>query len=405
MTKVSILLDEDKKLAVLEQLKLIVESEFFRGSQRCRQFLEYSVNYVLENRPLSELKERVIGIEVFRKAGNYDTAQDNIVRVTANEVRKRLAQYYGESDHKAFPLFQLPSGSYAVSFRWASDEVAAAPAPSKEEELTVTEPAPPNAAPLLRKTQHWKYASFGLAVFVVIAVLLYAGLGMLRRNSDLVHRVWSPFLDNPKALVICMGEPVAYRPASNHDQPLGPDDKMVPLSGQFIGTGDAYALADIARYISHTRTDWTLLTGSSTSSETLFNSPSILVGAYSNPWTLTLTNHLRFYFGANNTIYDRSKPEVQWKVPMSSDWKTGHDYAVVSRFISPSTGQPIMIVAGVYSYGTRVAAGFVLDRELLADALRDAPKDWEGKNFQFVLHTKIIGNTPARPQVVATHYW
>ena len=76
----------------MEGLANILESEYFRGSQRCCHFLDYSVRYVLDGRPIDELKERTLGIEVFHKAGDYDTAQDNIVRVTANEVRKRLAQ-------------------------------------------------------------------------------------------------------------------------------------------------------------------------------------------------------------------------------------------------------------------------------------------------------------------------
>lgn len=396
------LLEEEKKSALLEQLQLIVDSEFFRGSQRCRQFLTYSVNYVLEQRPLGELKERTIGIEVFHKAANYDTAQDNIVRVTANEVRKRLAQYYGENEHKAYPVFQLPSGSYAVCFRWADDEPVTTTAIPILPEPNTTFPETTSATPAVRNSFKWK---LGAAILTLMTALLLIGLWKRQHDADLVARLWAPFLDNPKSLVICVGEPVAYRPNSNHDLPLNNNDHMVPLPGQFVGTGDAYALADISRYVSRQRRDWTLLTRSSTSSENLFNNPSILVGAYSNPWTLALTEHLRFYFGDNNTIHDRAQAGKMWTVPMSPTWSTDHDYAVVSRLISPSTGQPILIVAGVYSYGTRVAAGFVLDPDLLADALRDAPKDWDRKNFQFVLHTKIIGNTPARPELVATHFW
>lgn len=394
--KATTVLDEAKKSRVLEQVAHIIDSEFFRGSQRCRQFLEYSVNYVLDERPLNELKERTIGIEVFRKPNNYDTAQDNTVRVTANEVRKRLAQYYGENDHKTSPVIQLPSGSYAVSLLWRVEEDTAPSVPSTPSE------ANQRTATAQPRTFNWKFAAIGATA---LALLILAGVALYQRNTDVVGRVWAPFLNNPKPLIICMGEPVVYRPKSNHDEPLSADDTMVPLPGQLIGTGDAYALVDLAKYLSPHRKDWTLLTRSSTTSENLFNNPSVLIGAYSNPWTLALTTHLRFYFGANNTIYDRNKPERHWQVAMSADWKTEHDYAVVSRFISPSTGQPIIIVAGIYSYGTRVAAEFVLNPNLLTEALSEAPPDWEHKNFQFVLHTKIIGNTPSRPQVVAAYFW
>lgn len=396
------LLDARKKIVILEQLRLIGESEFFRGSQRCRQFLEYSVNYVLEGRPSGELKERIIGIEVFRKAGDYDTAQDNIVRVTANEVRKRLAQYYGDGGQNADPVFQLPSGTYAVLFRWAVDKAPNVPSTPGDAAPAATDSEPVVSAPARSLPFRWKVLAL---VATVLVALVCVGILLQQRQADLVRRVWAPFLDNPKAAVICLGEPMAYRPASNHDVPLGPADQMVPLPDQLIGTGDAYALADISKYLSHHRTDWTLLARSSTSSETLFNNPTILVGAYSNPWTLALMDNLRFYFGPDNTIYDRAKPGLVWKVGMSATWTTEQDYAIVSRFVSPSTGLPVLIIAGIYSYGTRAAATFALDPGMLADALRDAPPDWDQKNFEFVIHTRIIGKTPARPRIVAAHFW
>ena len=60
-------------------------------------FLEYSVSQVLAGNGHEELRERRIGIEVFQRPADYDTAEDAVVRVTANELRKRLAQYYLEA--------------------------------------------------------------------------------------------------------------------------------------------------------------------------------------------------------------------------------------------------------------------------------------------------------------------
>jgi hypothetical protein len=47
----------------------------------------------------------------------------------------------------------------------------------------------------------------------------------------------------------------------------------------------------------------------------------------------------------------------------------------------------------------------VTDPELLGGALRDAPKGWERRNVQFVLHVPVVEGVPGRPEVVATHYW
>src|SRR5262249_20880119 len=45
---------------------------------------------------LDKVKERAIGREVFHRDPNYDTNQDSVVRTTAADLRKRLAQYYLE---------------------------------------------------------------------------------------------------------------------------------------------------------------------------------------------------------------------------------------------------------------------------------------------------------------------
>ncbi len=45
-----------------------------------------------------QLKERSLGIAVFHRDPMYDTNTDPVVRFTAGEVRKRLAQYYSASE-------------------------------------------------------------------------------------------------------------------------------------------------------------------------------------------------------------------------------------------------------------------------------------------------------------------
>jgi len=47
----------------------------------------------------------------------------------------------------------------------------------------------------------------------------------------------------------------------------------------------------------------------------------------------------------------------------------------------------------------------VTDPQLIADLLRQAPKDWTRKNLQFVLHTNVVNNIPSSPTVVAAYYW
>jgi len=111
-TTISQVADAEDTLAQLqEHLKAIVESDAFRGSERCGRFLIYIVNQALAGHS-EALKERVIGIEVFGRAPDYSTSDDAIVRVTASDVRKRLQQHYRKDGASSKYQIHLPVGSY-----------------------------------------------------------------------------------------------------------------------------------------------------------------------------------------------------------------------------------------------------------------------------------------------------
>ena len=77
---------------VRKQLRKILASQVFHNSKRYATVLKYIVDQTLEGCG-DRLKERTIGIEVFHRAPDYDTAADHAVRSAVAEVRKRLAQY------------------------------------------------------------------------------------------------------------------------------------------------------------------------------------------------------------------------------------------------------------------------------------------------------------------------
>jgi len=395
---------EKQRAEVLEELSRVLASGYFHASHRCCKFLAHSVQYVLDGRPPEDLKERVVGIEVFQKAADYDTAQDNIVRVTANEVRKRLAQYYGDGHPKTNPIISLPIGSYIVSFQWTEEDPSTAKPSTREDQ-----PDPSSAEPLLVPRVHGRRLGWKSAVFCILtlAVLATGAVYRNRHTDDLVQRVWSPFLDSQYPIVICISEPLAFRPSLGGSTLQGPPDYMVSMQGQLVGMGDAHALTNIVKVLSSRNKEWELYGESTMPSQVLFDRPTILIGIYDNKWTPELMNNPRFYFdsGGKNEIYDRSKPGVKWTVRVPGNWKVDEDYAIVLRFTSPRTGQPVLVLAGVSTFGTEAAGDFIASQRLLAEALQNAPENWDQKNFEFVVQTKIIGNSPGHPTVVAANYW
>src|ERR1700731_5085691 len=82
--------------SVRNELESVIASDAFTGSKRCQDFLRLVVDHALAG-DLDELRERMIGVEMFHRPADYDTANDAVVRVRATEVRKRLAPDYKET--------------------------------------------------------------------------------------------------------------------------------------------------------------------------------------------------------------------------------------------------------------------------------------------------------------------
>jgi hypothetical protein len=130
------MLSESQTQEVWAELNSLLESPSFRTSKRCREFLEYIVEHTISG-PSGTLKERWIGVEVFQLPQDFDTGQHTIVRVTANEVRKKLAQHYMAENGTYHPLkIHLPPGSYSADFKWES------PPPPVEVPAPAIVPAP-----------------------------------------------------------------------------------------------------------------------------------------------------------------------------------------------------------------------------------------------------------------------
>jgi hypothetical protein len=96
------------------RLSQILVSDEFSGSRRCQEFLFHVVDRALAGN-FNEIKERMLGISLFGRDAGYDTNSDAIVRVTANDVRKRLRRY-NETAPAAKVQIELPSGSYIPEF-------------------------------------------------------------------------------------------------------------------------------------------------------------------------------------------------------------------------------------------------------------------------------------------------
>lgn len=103
-------------IAIRSQLARILGSAEFRSSDRLSQFLEFTVEQTLGGHS-GELKEYVVGREVFSRKESFDPRMDPIVRVEAGRLRLRLREYYKTEGQRDEVAIELPKGGYVPVFR------------------------------------------------------------------------------------------------------------------------------------------------------------------------------------------------------------------------------------------------------------------------------------------------
>src|SRR5215471_8927316 len=117
---------------VRKQLERILSSAPFVRNERLSRFLRFVVQQALDGKT-DEVKESLLGIEVFGRAPGYDTRSDSVVRTEAAKLRVRLTEYYAGEGASDPVIIELPKGGYAPVFHegQAVREIAAEAAPQR----------------------------------------------------------------------------------------------------------------------------------------------------------------------------------------------------------------------------------------------------------------------------------
>jgi hypothetical protein len=194
---------------------------------------------------------------------------------------------------------------------------------------------------------------------------------------------------------------------------LDPDEVLhgrdvIAVTDQFVGIGNAHTAAALNAMFATRGKAVEIRYANDLSFADLRGAPSVLIGAFSNLWTLEMTGQLRFVFEQQDgvrLVRDRSGGTTWQPAHIEPDGKTSEDYAVVSRVFDSATGQILIAAAGITQYGTRAAGEFLTDTHRFGEALAKAPADWERRNLQVLLRTAVYKGTPAPPKVVAAYFW
>jgi hypothetical protein len=400
---------------ILAELERVLSSSLFRGSRRCRILLRRIIEQTLAG-DIDSLKERALGVDVFLRPADYDTSQDPVVRASAAEIRKKLAQYYQEARHDSEPRIELPPGSYLAEFHF-NQEKQPAPVPIPLPVVTVQEAKP------------GRWTTGRIAIAAASLLILAASIAALSwRRSDL-DDLWGPVLKTPGTVLVCMGLQAAYNLRSAqaqdeiqgiiHTQPGAPEthrpikeEDLVLLRDRYVALDDALCLVRLTALLERNHKPYRVRAERSTSFADLRDTPSVLIGAFDNRWTLRTADQLRFTFRKDSEqdtgmVQDSQHPEnSQWKLARYwPNWDVPVDYAIVTRMVDTTTDRPVIIAAGLTQYGTIGAGEFISNPAYFSEAARLLPKDWQKRNLQIVLSVPVVNRISGRPRILATHVW
>lgn len=408
------------------QLELLTHDEVFRSSKRSIAFLEYVVRETLKG-DAGQIKERSIGIEVFERPSSYDTNLDHIVRTAAMELRKRLAIYYGEEKHRSELRISLVPGSYIPKFTHALPENHSVAEPeatvhqlpplegtkhSGEEspDDSLHEESTTSSAGAHRRNK-WLLAVLLSAAVLAAATFCYFWLH--RTNPEQLF--WQPVLDTSGPVLLAVGDVPNGPPA-----PPADENKQVAIQPPTYSAGsvpfaDVVTIAKVAGVLQASGKKVLIRRENSSSFSDLREGPVVLVGAFNNEWSLRLTRQLRYTLAMDaqkNLIYIKDA-----KNPSSRTWSWGtnqprdyvgsagtpvlHDYALISRINNSETGHVLVVIGGLYTYGTESAGEFLTDSKLMRSIVNRTHMEAGDKSLQIVLGTTVTDGTPGPPTVLA----
>jgi hypothetical protein len=403
-----------QEAAVRAELEAVLKSPHFASSKRCHDLLEFVVNGALQ-RDFDNLSERFIGASVFGRPIEYETATDAIVRVRANDVRRRLAQYYLELKKPSTVRIGLNSGSYIPEFHFPSHKGSQGENGLHAENhahRSVEAEEPEDAPRPVWRQKKWLLPG----VAVALCLLAVAGFLVIRSFSpkSQVERFWNPILRNKGDILICAG---------------GNTFQQTPVPG-FITAGKEI---DYPYFSLQTEVSTTLLStlierrgatpqfrfAATTPLPEFHEHPIILLNAYNNQWTLRLTEPLRFYFSPElhaytstdlvvphpQSILDHQDAKVAWHRDATRPYENTDDYAILARFWDKTTENWVIVLAGLGRNGTEAATRFAVDPSYL-QGLRDRlGSDFGDRNIEVVLRAQVVDGKTGSPQIMAVHAW
>ena len=432
----------------------VAASHEFCKSARLRQFLFYICEKALTD-STQDMHEQQIGLDVFGRRPGYNPGEDNIVRVAARELRRRLDRYF-ETEGANEPIrLQIPKGSYVPVFATRDSEFG--PQVSANDKVPATETQVPTPGcqvadpePQATSSETRLGIPWGMISWALIIALLGFGLGLLvealhakrvpqqalalrsqsvdAAESGTPTSLWLSLFDPQRPIIIVVsdaslalvqnlsGEQVPLEDYSNGSYPmklatLKPELALI-ATRSYTSLADAVLTAQLVQTAATQHRPTIIRYARDLKMRDFKNENLVFVGSeYSDPWIQQFDAECNFTIGVdepNRRLYVTNKApqagEQKYYYAAGENKRTNEDFGLITYLPDFGHTNKILILAGTNAVGTEAAGNFITDphdEAHLAQYLGLPGNPSSFPSFQLLLKVITLNNAPSGLHAIA----
>jgi hypothetical protein len=413
----------------------VATSAQFARSARLRDFLLYVGGQSLKV-GCPEIHEQEIGAKVFGRDLAYDRSQDNIVRVNATELRKRIELYFlTEGAHEPL-ILEIPRGGYKPVFRRRLPIAQLQATPIRPTEPPQLDAPTLESASIPRPHNRlgnilWAIACTALGVTCLV---LYQQDRALRKafnpwdGKPAVASLWGDFLENHQQTDVVLPddslsvtEDLVRHPVSLEDYlsrnymrqiqslDIGPDRKAdldQLFAHNLVTFGGVRAAELVLNQIPATSSSNLALARYYAADSFKRHNVILIGGKKANPWVHLFDDQLSFITDFDDAhsqafVSNRNpKPGEQALYTVTHDANALVGYATIAYLPNPGRTGSVIILAGTDSDATCAAAEFLTSNTSLQKFM-DSLHAKSFPYFEILLKTSRLSGTSFSSQLLA----
>jgi hypothetical protein len=417
------------------EVRRVLESAFFARAPRLCMLLSHISEHTL-NGTVENLTEQQIGIQIFRRAPGYDSAEDTIVRGTARHLRHRLASYYDEEGRNNPLRISIPKGSYVARFDDAQSPVAVLPDQTDDVPIMPSYTWPPSSS----RWMVWAALAVAAISLMLAAVLFFSRKAapppsMFQAVGP--QALWQQLFTPGRKTLLVPGDAsldtfIAWeqRPVSVADYSQQSYQKeaknTVPPNHNDVGLGirSMTPMADLKFVSELVRVpEWMGLPNADPWIDVRYardliisdvhDSNLILIGAETfNPWISLYQKdvdfHVNWDFRHDVFTVTNSAPLANEKASYTYTYgpnsKFPHPYTHIAFLDSQQGPGKVLIVDGTSMGSTYAALTFLKNEALWKPVIQAATaKDGHLRNFEVLLESSFVRGGTSNTHVVCLH--